>query len=418
MRKSYDELEERVEQRTAELSRAKKDAEAENQELKEANKKLELAIKEAKKMAMASEIVSKAKSDFLANMSHEIRTPMNGVIGFADMLLDTDLDATQLDYLNTIRKSGNVLLSLINGILDFSKVEAGELDFEDIEFDLELLAYDVCELIQPKTGAKPIEVLCNIGDGIPPNVKGDPTRFRQVLTNLMSNAPKFTESGEIELFIDVEEESETQVKLHAKVRDTGIGIPKDKFHTIFAPFQQADGSTTRKYGGTGLGLSISKKIANIMNGDVWAESEVGKGSIFHFTAWLGKVAEKETKRFVPGSLSDKKVLIADDNQTNLDVLTHVLERARMRVVAVRNGAEVMPALENAFKSDDPFELIISDVQMPGMSGYEIAGQIRDPKCQFSDLPLIALSSSMARDSKRCERAGFDGFLAKPVRREK
>ncbi|MEA2039642.1 MAG: ATP-binding protein, partial [Thermodesulfobacteriota bacterium] len=234
--------------------------------------KLEEAYNQLAEARKEAETASISKSQFLANMSHEIRTPMNAVIGFSDMLIDTDLDETQTDYAKTIKRSGDALLSLINDILDFSKIEAGELQFEDVDFDPELVTYDVCDLIRPKIGSKPIEVLCRVGDNVPSLVRGDPTRFRQVLTNLMGNAPKFTESGEIELSLYVEEERDEEVKLHAAIRDTGIGIDRDKLSHIFDQFQQADGSTTRKYGGTGLGLSICKKIANLMNGDVWAES--------------------------------------------------------------------------------------------------------------------------------------------------
>jgi len=385
-------------------------------ELTDTNDQLEAAIERANKMAVESEMANISKSEFLANMSHEIRTPMNGVIGFADILLDTNLDENQIDYVRTIKKSGDALLSLINDILDFSKIEAGELDFEDIDFDPEILAHDVCELIRPRIESKPIEILYHIGDNIPSHVKGDPLRFRQVLTNLMSNASKFTESGEIELFLDIEEEKDDRVKLHATIRDTGIGISTYRLSSIFTPFQQADGSTTRKYGGTGLGLSICKKISNLMHGDVWAESEVNKGSIFHFTGWLGKAEDKKDKRFEPVSLSGKKALIVDDNQSNLDILTHILEVVGIRVVALTNGDAVVPTLQKALEGENPFDLLITDIQMPGMDGYEVAKQICDPKYQFPNIPLLALSSLMEEDAKKCEEAGFDGFLSKPIRR--
>jgi len=373
------------------------------------------AIKKAKE---AAEGANMAKSEFLANMSHEIRTPLNGVIGFTDMLLDSSLTENQTDLAGMIKKSGESLLALVNQILDFSKIEAGELDIEEIDFDPELIAYDVCELIKPKIGVKPVEILCHIGDNLHSHIKGDPLRFRQVLTNLMGNAPKFTESGEIELSIDIEEEKDELIKLHTIIRDTGIGIPQDKLSLIFEPFRQADGSVTRKYGGTGLGLSICKKISNLMGGDVWVESEAGKGSVFHFTAWFKKSEAKKAKRVPPVSLSGRKALLLDDNHANLDILKHVIESAGMQVVALMNGNEVLSVLEKAFESKSPFDLLLSDIQMPGMSGYEVARKIRDAGENFSELSVIALSSLVERDAKKCEAAGFDGFLSKPIRSDK
>jgi CheY-like chemotaxis protein len=234
----------------------------------------------------------------------------------------------------------------------------------------------------------------------------------------MGNAPKFTESGEIELSLDIEEEKDQLIKLHAAIRDTGIGIPEDKLSVIFEPFRQADGSVTRKYGGTGLGLSICKKISNLMGGDVWVESKPGSGSVFHFTAWFKKAEAKMSKRVAPISLAGKRVLILDDNRANLDILKHVLESAGMQVVLLMNGNNVLPALEKASASKELFDLFLSDIQMPGISGYDVVQNIREAGEKFSGLSVIALSSLVERDAKKCERAGFDGFLSKPIRRDK
>ena len=386
--------------------------------------KLENTRKQLITAQKEAELASISKSEFLANMSHEIRTPMNAVIGFSDILLETPLNHTQIDYANTIKSSGDALLSLINDILDFSKIEAGEMTFEETDFDPESLLYNICDLIRPKIGSKPIELLCRVGEDIPDLVRGDPVRFQQVLTNLMDNAPKFTETGEIELSLALEDEEETRVKLHAIIRDTGIGIDADSLRKVFEPFQQADGSTTRKYGGTGLGLSICKKLSNLMDGDVWAEgNETGTGSQFHFTAWFRKAKTKVPPQPVPVALSGKKAMIVDDNSRSLENLTHMLQSAGMVVVALDKPKKVLPELEKAWVDNAPFSVCMIDIQMPEISGYELAEMIRKSGTSstageppFNNIPLIAVSSVMAGNLKDCEKAGFDDFLRKPVGR--
>ena len=387
-------------------------------ELKKQQEELEAAREAAEKERQAAEQANQFKSDFLARMSHEIRTPMNAVIGFCEMLLDTDLNEEQLDYALTIGRSSDALLTLINDILDFSKVESGQLNLESIDFDPEVMAFDVCELMKPRIGGKPVEIICRISNKVPSNVKGDPGRFRQVLVNLMGNAVKFTEAGEIELSIDVEKKDATTITLHAAVRDTGIGIPQDVQETIFNAFHQVDGSTTRKYGGSGLGLAICKQLSKLMGGAIRVESQEGKGSTFHFTALLKRSEKKSLKRIMPESLADKKVLIVDDNHHNLEILTHLLTSAGMKVEALSRGNDVMPALVNAARNREPFELCILDIRMPDLSGYDVARQIRRPDSPNPHLPLVAFTSSYSRRSKIFMDSGFDGYLPKPVQRKK
>jgi PAS domain S-box-containing protein len=389
-----------------------------NEEFVQQSWELEKALDIVRKERESARAANQAKGEFLARMSHEIRTPMNGVIGFSDMLLDTDLDDEQLEYAATISRSGEALTSLLNDILDFSRIEAGELTMSPIDFDPEVTVFDVFEIIRPRLGDKPVEMLCRIGDNVPAFIWGDVGRFRQVLVNLVGNAAKFTHEGEIELSLLVEERQPKKIKFHVTVRDTGVGIPKNKLETIFDVFQQADGSTTREYGGSGLGLAICRQIAHLMGGNVWAESTPGKGSTFHFTSWLDKSQKKPQESPVPQNVAGKKALLVDDSRGNLEILTHSLKRMGLRVVQLAKAEEVVPVILDGAAGGDPFDICILDIRMPGVNGHELARKIRKLDPPFSLLPLLAFSSSTISRSKKFTESGFDGFLPKPIHRKK
>jgi signal transduction histidine kinase/ligand-binding sensor domain-containing protein/CheY-like chemotaxis protein len=411
-----------VKERTGELEKITDTVRSINQELKKAKEK-------AEQERQTAEIANRYKSDFLARMSHEIRTPMNSIIGFAELVLDTRLNDEQSDFLKAIKQSGEALLSIINEILDLSKIESGQFTLEAIEFDPGTVASRVRKLVAPRLREKTIKLYLRVSDDVPTRLLGDSGRFRQVLTNLTENAIKFTREGEVQLSITVDEETQDRVKLHTTVKDTGIGIPEDKKELIFEAFQQADVTDTRSYEGTGLGLAICRRIARLMDGDIRVESELGKGSTFHFTAWMQKaeplLTEKSDKDSAAAesavarqALIDEgapaiRILMAEDNHLNRKLARFLLSRAGYRLDTVNTGKEVV---EKFLASPELFDMILMDIQMPEMNGKDAARIIRQKG--FTQVPIIAMTAaSMKGDREKCLEAGMNDYISKPIKRD-